>query len=230
MGKFKGGVARLKERYPQVPVIPVFLQGAGKALPRGEIVLVPVVVDAVVGHTQSPGPVTAPVYTQEMEDAVRALGAQLCRRSSTRTTISPSGARSRRPMLWKLRQQVIARSASSKSAKSKPGATVQPASVKALPCAGRAPNQRPAGTTCCGTWPAAKSRPSICFGQLPIGRDGDDHQRIAFVEMPDLIGFDPVQLRPVARVAAGSRSPSIGPASPWKRAGNPALGIASSAR
>ena len=48
MGKFKGGVARLKERYPDVPVIPVFLQGAGKALPRGEVVLVPVVVDAAL--------------------------------------------------------------------------------------------------------------------------------------------------------------------------------------
>lgn len=76
MGKFKGGVARLKERFPDVPVIPVFLQGAGKALPRGEIVLVPVVVDAVVG---------APVawrenraqFTLDMEVAVRGLGAHL---------------------------------------------------------------------------------------------------------------------------------------------------------
>lgn len=76
MGKFKGGVARLKERYPDVPVTPVFLQGAGKALPRGEIVLVPVVVDAVVGP-----PVVwtgnRATYTQLMEDSVRSLGAHL---------------------------------------------------------------------------------------------------------------------------------------------------------
>ncbi|MBK8158602.1 MAG: 1-acyl-sn-glycerol-3-phosphate acyltransferase [Rhodospirillaceae bacterium] len=76
MGKFKGGVARLKERYPDVPVIPVFLQGAGKALPRGEIVLVPVVVDAVVGQPL-PWSGNRAAYTQEMENAVRALGASL---------------------------------------------------------------------------------------------------------------------------------------------------------
>lgn len=76
MGKFKGGVARLKERYPQVPVVPVFLHGAGKALPRGEIVLVPVVVDAVVGQEVSWTGNRAQ-FTQEMEKAVRALGASL---------------------------------------------------------------------------------------------------------------------------------------------------------
>ncbi len=76
MGKFKGGVARLKERYPDVPVIPVFLQGAGKALPRGEIVLVPVVVDAVVGQPIAWSGNRAG-YTQAMEDAVRTLGMHL---------------------------------------------------------------------------------------------------------------------------------------------------------
>lgn len=76
MGKFKGGVARLKERYPDVPVIPVFLQGAGKALPRGEIVLVPVVVDVVVG-AEVPWQGNRAQYTQDMENAVRALGASL---------------------------------------------------------------------------------------------------------------------------------------------------------
>lgn len=76
MGKFKGGVARLKERYPDVPVIPVFLQGAGKALPRGEIVLVPVVVDAVVG-TPLAWSGNRATFTQAMEEGVRALGAHL---------------------------------------------------------------------------------------------------------------------------------------------------------
>ena len=76
MGKFKGGVARLKERYPDVPVTPVFLQGAGKALPRGEIILVPVVVDAVVG-TPVVWTGNRATYTQALEDAVRSLGAHL---------------------------------------------------------------------------------------------------------------------------------------------------------
>lgn len=76
MERFKGGVARLKERYPDVPVIPVFLQGAGKALPRGEIVLVPVVVDAVIGMPIAWTGNRAS-YTQAMEDSVRALGKHL---------------------------------------------------------------------------------------------------------------------------------------------------------
>jgi 1-acyl-sn-glycerol-3-phosphate acyltransferase len=80
MGKFKGGVARLKEQHPEVPVIPVFLQGLGRVLPKGEIALVPVVVDVFVGE-----PVAwtghRPDFTRALEQAVAALAAQAPKRA-----------------------------------------------------------------------------------------------------------------------------------------------------
>ncbi|WP_459853229.1 lysophospholipid acyltransferase family protein [Dongia sp. agr-C8] len=74
LAKFKGGVARLKEQYPEVPVVPVYMQGLSRALPKGEFTLVPVVVDVFVGE-----PVawtgSRPAFTQALQDSVAALAA-----------------------------------------------------------------------------------------------------------------------------------------------------------
>jgi len=50
MKPFKTGVAHIAEAYPTVPVVPLHIHGAGKALPKGEALFVPFVIDVHVGE------------------------------------------------------------------------------------------------------------------------------------------------------------------------------------
>lgn len=73
--EFKSGIARLSERRPEVPVVPVFMHGLGKALPKGEAILVPFFVDVFVGEpVQWRG--DRDVYMTEFRDTMTALAAE----------------------------------------------------------------------------------------------------------------------------------------------------------
>jgi 1-acyl-sn-glycerol-3-phosphate acyltransferase len=55
LGRMKSGIARLSETFPDVPVVPVYLQGAGRVLPRNAWVPVPFNCALIVGRPFSWG-------------------------------------------------------------------------------------------------------------------------------------------------------------------------------
>jgi len=73
--EFKSGIARLCERRPDVPVVPVFMHGLGKALPKGEAILVPFFVDVFVGEPVKWGG-DRDAYMTGFREAMTALAAE----------------------------------------------------------------------------------------------------------------------------------------------------------
>ena len=48
MSDFKSGIAHIAKLHPEVPIIPVYMEGLGMALPKGEAIFVPAICTVVV--------------------------------------------------------------------------------------------------------------------------------------------------------------------------------------
>jgi 1-acyl-sn-glycerol-3-phosphate acyltransferase len=75
MAQLKSGVARLAEAFPEAPVIPVWIQGAGRVLPKGTLIPVPMTCCVLVGEPiRWEGRRTA--FMEGLRDALLALKAK----------------------------------------------------------------------------------------------------------------------------------------------------------
>jgi 1-acyl-sn-glycerol-3-phosphate acyltransferase len=75
MKPFKTGIAHIAKDYPKVPVVPLSIHGAGKALPKGEALFVPFVMDVNVGKSVFFHGEDKQKYTKNLEMLVHSLEA-----------------------------------------------------------------------------------------------------------------------------------------------------------
>lgn len=75
IAEFKRGVALLVKQNPDVPVIPVFMHGVGKALPKGTWIIVPFIFDIFIGPPV-PWRNDAKQFMADLRGAIDGLAAQ----------------------------------------------------------------------------------------------------------------------------------------------------------
>ena len=70
MGTFKTGIAHLAKEFPSIPVVPIYIHGAGKALPKGEALFVPFIIDVNIGEALYYHDENNKVFTQRLEKSI----------------------------------------------------------------------------------------------------------------------------------------------------------------
>ena len=73
LAHFKKGVAHLAMKHPHIPIIPVFLHGLGKCLPKNEGIFVPFICDVIIGKALYGQPDTKE-FTKILEQSVIEMG------------------------------------------------------------------------------------------------------------------------------------------------------------
>ncbi len=73
MGAFKTGVAHLAKEFPEVPVVPIYMHGAGKCLPKGEALFVPFIIDVNVSTPIYYDDANNKEFTKRLEQQIKSL-------------------------------------------------------------------------------------------------------------------------------------------------------------
>ncbi len=75
IGEFRSGIAHLAKQHPHVPIVPIFLHGLGKALPKGDFLIVPLLCSICIGEAMYWNG-QKQTFLQQLTDRVQALSAE----------------------------------------------------------------------------------------------------------------------------------------------------------
>ena len=72
VGRFKSGIWYLASRFPQAPVVPVYMHGLGMAMPKGALIPVPHLVRVAIGHPLH-GTLSKPAFMAALQERLAQL-------------------------------------------------------------------------------------------------------------------------------------------------------------